>query len=118
MRRALKAFTLTSRGREQVHLLRRTRIQVASRRVRRALAYGLFALLVIALIAALQASAAPAASGVFSLDRLRLGGSSGAEDYVFTAGERHFSLAGGATGSHVNNRGSAAAPNGPPPHPP
>src|SRR6266480_5105770 len=100
MRGALKAFTLTSGGREQVHLLRRTRIPDASRRVRRALAYGLFALLVIALIAALQASAAPAASGVFSLDRLRLGGSSGAEDYVFTAGNVIFPDGGADTGSY------------------
>jgi len=81
-------------------LLRRTRIPDASRRVRRALAYGLFALLVIALIAALQASAAPAASGVFSLDRLRLGGSSGAEDYVFTAGNVIFPDGGADTGSY------------------
>ncbi len=68
--------------------------------MRRALAYGLFALLVIALIAALQASAAPAASGVFSLDRLRLGGSSGAEDYVFTAGNVIFPDGGADTGSY------------------
>jgi hypothetical protein len=81
-------------------LLRRTRIPGASQRVRRALAYGLFALLVIAIIAALQASAAPAASGVFSLDRLRLGGSTGAEDYVFTAGNVIFPDGGADTGSY------------------
>jgi hypothetical protein len=89
-------------------------------RGRRPRGYRIFALLVIALTAALQASTAPAASGVFSLDRLRLreeltqklavvsrgvstrtglGGSSGAEDYVFTAGNVIFPDGGADTGS-------------------
>src|SRR5215218_5683138 len=35
----------------------------------------------------LLAPAADAAAGVFSLDRLRLGSTAGAEDYLFTAGD-------------------------------
>jgi hypothetical protein len=61
-------------------LLRRTRIPGASKRVRRALAYGLFAL----------------------LDRLRLGGSTGAEDYVFT-GNVIFPDGGADTGSYYKS---------------
>jgi hypothetical protein len=81
-------------------VLRRTRFPGALIRGRRPRGYGIFALLVIALTAALRASTAPAASGVFSLDRLRLGGSSGAEDYVFTAGNVIFPDGGADTGSY------------------
>jgi hypothetical protein len=96
---ASRAFVLRSQGRELVHVLRRTRFPGALIRGRRPRGYGIFALLVIALTAALRASTAPAASGVFSLDRLRLGGSSGAEDYVFTAGNVIFPDGGADTGS-------------------
>src|SRR5215218_5899537 len=39
-----------------------------------------------AAVGILQSASAPAAPGVFSLDRLRLGGSAGGENYLFTAG--------------------------------
>src|SRR5262245_4023813 len=47
---------------------------------------GLLAALAALSAAALMAGSAPAASGVFSLDRLRLGGPGGTETYVYTTG--------------------------------
>jgi hypothetical protein len=41
-------------------------------------------------VLALQSSMAPAAVGVFSLDRLRLGDASGPENYIYTAGNTVF----------------------------
>src|SRR5262245_36512061 len=48
--------------------------------------------------ASLLAASAPAANGVFSFDRLRLGGAGGAETYVFTAGNVVYPEGGADTG--------------------
>jgi len=70
---------------------------------RRAVAFGILPLLVIAGMIGLQASTAPAASGVFSLDRLRLGGPTGNEDYLFTAGNVIYPDGGADTGSYYKS---------------
>src|SRR5436190_16334072 len=52
-------------------------------------AWFVFALAAVAVLV-LRSSAAPAAVGVFSLDRLRLGDASGPENYLYTAGNTIF----------------------------
>ncbi|MDQ3890478.1 MAG: Ig-like domain-containing protein, partial [Actinomycetota bacterium] len=46
------------------------------------------------------AASAPAAPGVFSLDRLRLGGTAGPENYLFTAGDTIFPDGGADAGTY------------------
>ena len=60
--------------------------------------------IVVAVVAAaLQTASAPAASGVFSLDRLRLGGAGGVETYVYTAGNVVFPQGGVDTGRSIGS---------------
>ncbi len=55
---------------------------------------------VAALMLVVAASSTPAAPGVFSFDRLRLGGASGPENYLFTAGDVIVPEGGADTGSY------------------
>jgi large repetitive protein len=59
-----------------------------------------FVIAVVAASVLLGGHAAPAANGVFSLDRLRLGSGSGPENYVFTAGDVVFPEGGADTGAY------------------
>jgi hypothetical protein len=60
---------------------------------------GLLAAAVVTAVA-FQVASAPAAVGVFSLDRLRVENAGGAEDYVYTAGKVIFPEGGADTGSY------------------
>jgi hypothetical protein len=61
---------------------------------------GVLAVLLVGIVlAAVTSSAAPATPGVFSLDRLLLGGGSGPENYMYTAGDRIFPDGGVDSGS-------------------
>jgi hypothetical protein len=68
-----------------------------------------------AAVGVLQSASAPAAPGVFSLDRLRLGGPAGAENYLFTTGNVIYPEGGvdaGAFYKVVVTDGSGAVRNG------
>lgn len=72
-----------------------------SQRVLRVIGKGSFWGLLLAVVAIVfQVASASATVGVFSLDRLRVGGSGGAEDYMYTAGDLIFPEGGADTGSY------------------
>jgi len=60
----------------------------------------LLAALALLCATSLLAASAPAANGVFSFDRLRLGGASGTETYLFTAGNVIYPEGGADTGRY------------------
>jgi hypothetical protein len=73
---------------------------LSARRGKRWIRTGLAATVAIVVVVAFQAVSTRAAPGVFSLDRLRLGGAGGAENYLYTAGNVIFPEGGADTGSY------------------
>src|SRR5215213_11309953 len=68
-------------------------------RMRQLLPAAFLAAVGLASVLFLHVASAPAAPGVFSLDRLRLSGATGSENYIYTAGDLIYPDGGADSGS-------------------